>query len=166
MAGDFNQQDQLWVGEDVTLARQGEADPIIDLMTEHTLSSLLPGGIKTWQGGYHETIDLMLALKEPADAVMRCAIYTTEYGSDYRTIQTVFDSSVPAPRQQQERLLLENGPWKAIRDRISKTLGASLPAGTTQQRTDRLIAAVLEAAHALTPRARPSPYAKSGGRKT
>jgi hypothetical protein len=48
----------------MTLARQGEADPIIDLMTEHTLSSLLPRGTKTWQGGdYETTIDLMLASK-------------------------------------------------------------------------------------------------------
>ena len=55
LAGDFNQHDQLWGGEDVTLARQGEADPIIDLMTEHALSSLLPRGTKTWQGGNYET---------------------------------------------------------------------------------------------------------------
>jgi hypothetical protein len=45
-------------------------------------------------------------------------------------------------------------------DRISRTLGATPPAATTQQRTDRLMAAVLETVHALTPRARPSPYAK------
>ncbi len=29
--------------------RQGEADPIIDLMNEVGLSSLLPRGTKTWQ---------------------------------------------------------------------------------------------------------------------
>jgi hypothetical protein len=80
---------------------------------------------------------------------MRFAIYATEHGSDHRTIETVFDSSVPAPRQQQERLLLKNAPWKATRDRISKTLDVSLPAGKTQQRTDRLMGAVLEAMHAV-----------------
>ena len=160
LAGDFNQHDQLWGGEDVTMVRQGEADPIIGLMIEHALSSLLPRGTKTWQGGnYETTIDLVLASKELADTVTRCAIYATEHGSDHRTIETAFDSPVPAP-QQQERLLLKNAPWKAIKDRISRSLGASLPAGTTQQRTDRLMAAVLEAVHALTPRARPSPYAK------
>ena len=162
LAGDFNQHDQLWGGEDVTMARQGEADPIIDLMTEHALSSLLPRGTKTWQGGeYETTIDLVLASRELADTVTRCAIYATEHGSDHRTIETMFDSSVSAPpQQQQERLLLKNAPWKAIRDRISRTLGATPPTGTTQQRTDRLMAAVLEAVHALTPRARPSPCAK------
>jgi endonuclease/exonuclease/phosphatase family metal-dependent hydrolase len=92
LAGDFNQHDQLWRGEDVTMVRQGEADPIIDLMIEHGLSSLLPHGIKTWQGGdYETTIDLVLASKELADTVTRCAIYTTEHGSDHRTIETVFE---------------------------------------------------------------------------
>jgi exonuclease III len=144
----------------VTLVRQGEADPIIDLMTEHALSSLLPRGTKTWQcGDYATTIDLVLASKELADMVLRCAVHDTEHGSDHRMIETVFDSSVPV-LQQQERLLLKNALWKAINDRIAKTLSVTLPAGTTQQRTDRLMAAVLEAVHALTPRARPSLYAK------
>ena len=160
LAGDFNQHDQLWGGEDVTMARQGEADPIIDLMTEHALSSLLPRGTKTWQcGEYETTIDLVLASKELADTVLRCAAHDTEHGSDHRMIETVFDSSVPVA-QQQERLLLKNAPWKAINDRIARALSGTPPAGTTQQRTDRLMAVVLEAVHALTPRAKPSPYAK------
>ncbi|KAF4176666.1 hypothetical protein CNMCM8694_005650 [Aspergillus lentulus] len=49
--GDFNRHDQLWGGDDVSLGRQGEADPIIDLMNECALSSLLKRGTKTW-GGY------------------------------------------------------------------------------------------------------------------
>ncbi|KAG9185064.1 hypothetical protein G6011_03011 [Alternaria panax] len=110
LAGDFNQHDQLWGGEEVTLVRQGEADPIIDLMTEHALSSLLPRGTKTWQcGDYATTIDLVLASKELADMVLRCAVHDTEHGSDHRMIETVFDSSVPVP-QQQERLLFKNAP--------------------------------------------------------
>jgi hypothetical protein len=54
IAGDFNRHDQLW-GGDVSLARQGEADRIIDLMSEFGLSSLLPRGTKTWQDKNHET---------------------------------------------------------------------------------------------------------------
>lgn len=46
IAGDFNCHNQLW-GGDVSSERQGEADPIIDLMNEVGLSSLLPRGIKT-----------------------------------------------------------------------------------------------------------------------
>ena len=44
LAGDFNAHDQLWGGDDVSPNRQGEADPIIDLMTEWSLRSLLPRG--------------------------------------------------------------------------------------------------------------------------
>jgi hypothetical protein len=32
--GDFNRHDQLWGGDEVSLGRQGEADPIIDLMND------------------------------------------------------------------------------------------------------------------------------------
>lgn len=34
LVGDFNRHDQLWGGEDVSLYRQGEADKIIDLMSD------------------------------------------------------------------------------------------------------------------------------------
>jgi exonuclease III len=60
IVGDFNRHDQLWGGDEVTAERQGEADVIIDLMNEFTLSSLLRRGTKTWRGGDHETtIDLV-----------------------------------------------------------------------------------------------------------
>ena len=49
MVGDFNRHDQLWGGDDVALERQGEADQIIDLMSDLSLSSLLRRGTKTWQ---------------------------------------------------------------------------------------------------------------------
>jgi hypothetical protein len=160
IAGDFNRHDQLWGGEDVALERQGEADPIIDLMTELALSSLLPRGTKTWHGGdYETTIDLVLASEELTDTTLKCTIHKTEHGSDHRAIETVFDISVPVPKQQ-ERLLLKNAPWKEINARITRTLDTTPTDGTVQQKTDRLMAAVLEAVHALTPKARPSPYAK------
>jgi exonuclease III len=160
LAGDFNQHDQLWGGADVTSERQGEADPIIDLITEFALSSLLPRGTKTWHGGdYETTIDLVLASKELADTVVKCAIHKTEHGSDHRAIKTVFDTEVPAP-EQKERLLFKNAPWKGINSRIAGSLGVFPIEGTVQQRTDRLTAAVSEAVHALTPKAKPSPHTK------
>jgi exonuclease III len=160
LAGDFNQHDQLWGGEDVTVERQGEADPIIDLMNEFALSSLLRRGTKTWHGGdYETTIDLVLASKELADTALKCAIHKTEHGSDHRAIKTLFDTSVLIPKQQ-ERLLLKNAPWKERNNRIARTLDATLAEGTVQQRTDRLMTAVLEAVHALTPKAKPSPHTK------
>jgi exonuclease III len=42
------------------------------------------------------TIDLVLASEELADANIKCAIYSIEHGLDHRTIETVFDISVPA----------------------------------------------------------------------
>jgi Endonuclease-reverse transcriptase len=160
IAGDFNRHDQLWGGEDVSLERQGEADPIIDLMNELALSSLLRRGTKTWHGGdYETTIDLVLASEELTNTTLKRTIHKTEHGSDHRAIETVIDISVPALKQQ-ERLLLRNAPWKEVNARIASTLNTSPTEGTVQQKTDRLMAAVQEAVHALTPKARPSPYTK------
>ena len=160
VVGDFNRHDQLWGGDDVSLERQGEADQIIDLMSDLSLSSLLRRGTKTWQQwGYETTIDLVLASEELAASTVKCSIYGTEHGSDHRAIETVFDISVPTPKPQ-ERLLLRNAPWKEINARIAKTLNARPFEGTVQVKTDVLMSAVLEAVHSLTPKARPSPYAK------
>ncbi|KAJ0131146.1 Ubiquitin conjugation factor E4 [Fusarium oxysporum f. sp. albedinis] len=160
LAGDFNRHDQMWGGDDVAAERQGEADPIIDLMNDFMLRSLLRRGTKTWQSGdYETTIDLVLASEELADANIKCAIHGIEHGSDHRTIETVFDISVPAPKQE-ERLLFKNAPWKEINSRITDTLRSRPVGNTVQQNTDRLMLAVLDAVQALTPRAKPSPYAK------
>jgi hypothetical protein len=142
------------------LERQGEADPIIDLMSEFSLSSLLPRGTKTWHSGeYDTTIDLVLVSEELRESAVKCGIYGTEHGSDHRTIDSTFDISIPAPRFQ-ERLLLKNAPWNDIQTRIASTLSATGIGGTVQQQTDRLMSAVLEAVHSLTPKAKPSPYTK------
>jgi hypothetical protein len=164
IVGDFNRHDQLWGGDDVSLERQGEADPIIDFMSEFALSSLLKRGTKTWQGGgqggdYESTIDLVLASENLTDSMVKCAIHGTEHGSDHRAIETVFDTPRPVARHQ-ERLLLKNAPWKEINARIARTLDTTPAEGTLQQRTDRLMSVVLEAVHTLTPKAKPSPYAK------
>ncbi|KAI3277363.1 transcriptional regulator family: Zinc finger, CCHC-type [Penicillium roqueforti] len=105
--GDFNRHDQLWGGDEVSLGRQGEADSLIDFMSEFALSSLLKR----------------------------------------------------APKHQ-ERLLLKNAPWNEINAIIASTLAATPSEGTVQQKTDRLMSAVSDAVHNLTPRAKPSPHAK------
>jgi hypothetical protein len=161
VVGDFNRHDQLWGGDAVSVERQGEADPIIDLMNEFALSSLLPRGTKTWHGGNHDTttIDLVLASDELKDAMVQCTAHGMDHGSGHCTIETVFDVSTPVARRQ-ERLLLKNAPWKEINTRIANSLENAPLNGTVQQKTDRLMAAVLEAVHTLTPKAKPSPYVK------
>jgi hypothetical protein len=160
LAGDFNRHDCLWGGDDISLARQGEADPIIDLMSEHALLSLLPRGTKTWQNGDREsTIDLMLASEELAATVLSCQIHETEHGSDHRAIETEFDVALPE-RHIEPRLLWKNAPWGQIRERIDLGLRDTPREGNTQEQADRLMAVVQEAVIALTPKAKPSPYAK------
>jgi hypothetical protein len=160
LAGDFNRHDKLWGGNDVSPDRQGEADPIIDLMSDHALQSLLPRGTKTWKKGNHEsTIDLMLASEELATSMVKCVVHATEHGSDHRAIETTFDVATPE-RVAEQRLLFKNAPWNNIRARIATTLYSAPSGGSVQQQTDRLMAAVLEAVRALTPKANRSPYAK------
>jgi ribonuclease HI len=164
VVGDFNRHDQLWGGDDVSLTRQGEAEPIIDIMNEFSLSSLLKRGTKTWHGGgqtgdCESTIDLVLASENLTDSMVKCAIHGTEHGSDHCAIETVFDAPWQTP-QHAERLLLKNAPWKEINARITSTLATTPLEGTVQLKTDRLMFAVSEAVHTLTPRAKPSPHAK------
>ncbi|WAO97111.1 Hypothetical protein NCS54_01482000 [Fusarium falciforme] len=139
---------------------RGEADQIIDLMHELGLTSLLPRGTKTWSDGVFETtVDLVLASEELTASTVQCAIHRTEHGSDHRAINTVFDISVPGPKQQ-TRLLLKNAPWREINTRIASALEALPSEGTVQEKTDRLMSVVVEAVHSLAPKAKPSPYAK------
>lgn len=80
-AGDFNRHDQLWGGDDISVARQGESDPIIDLMEEYGLCSLLPRGTKTWSNSKEEsTIDLMLASEDSATTTMQAPCHGTRLG--------------------------------------------------------------------------------------
>ncbi|KAK2687437.1 hypothetical protein QWA68_014059 [Fusarium oxysporum] len=149
ITGDFNRHGQMWGGDDTSPARQGEADPIIDLMNDFMLRSLLRRGTKTWQGrNYETTIDLVLASEELADATIRCAIHGTEHRSDHRIIEATFNSLVPAPKQE-ERLLFKNAPWKEIKGKIVDTLRDKPRGNTVQQKTDRLMTAVLEVSSAV-----------------
>ncbi|KAK1506604.1 hypothetical protein CABS01_16887 [Colletotrichum abscissum] len=160
LVGDFNCHDYLWGGDDVSEGRQGEADPIIELMSEYSLRSLLPRGTKTWEkNDAAMTIDLSLASEELARTVVRCALHETDHGSDHRAIETTFDIAAPE-MESRPRLLLKNAPWKQINERVEANLGRMPTGGTVQQQTDRLMSVVCEAVEALTPKAKPSPYAK------
>ena len=60
VAGDLNRHGSLWGGEIVLDERQGEAEPIIELMRDQDLTSLLKRGIITrYQGGIGSTTSVM-----------------------------------------------------------------------------------------------------------
>ncbi|KIM96747.1 hypothetical protein OIDMADRAFT_32665 [Oidiodendron maius Zn] len=104
-------------------------------------SSLLLRGTKTWRSGSRETtIDLVLASEELAISVVRCRAHATEHGSDYRAIETTFGIMTPEPVAE-ERPLFNNALLHTV------PVG-----GGVQQRTDCLMAAVLDAIHALAPK--------------
>jgi hypothetical protein len=160
LAGDFNRHDLLWGGDEVSASRQGEGQPIIDLMNEFGLSSLLPRGTKTWQRADEQsTIDLVLASAELADEVISCMTHPTEHGSDHRAIQTAFDIQVPEKTFPQ-RLMLKNAPWIAIATRVEDELRPLPWSVGVQTQADQLMRVVTEVLHDLTPRAQPPPYAK------
>ncbi|OWT42387.1 reverse transcriptase [Pochonia chlamydosporia 170] len=160
LAGDFNRHDLLWGGDDVSAKRQGEAEPIIDLMNEHGLCSLLPRGTKTWQGRDAETtIDLVLATSELAEEMVECGIHPTEHGSDHRAIRTAFDIAMPE-RTVTHRLLLKNAPWTMISARVEDNLRPLPWTVDVQTQTDQLMEVVMEAIHELTPRVQPPGYSK------
>ncbi|KAL0929378.1 uncharacterized protein CTRU02_215544 [Colletotrichum truncatum] len=158
--GDFNRHDQLWGGDDVSATRQGEADPIIELMSDLSLRSLLPRGTKTWhKNDAATTIDLSIASEDLARMMTRCALHETDHGSDHQAIETTFEIATP-DTDSKPRLLFKNAPWKAINARIEAALQCIPTGGTVQQQTDRLMSTVTVAVEALTPTAKPSRYAK------
>ncbi|OBS15371.1 hypothetical protein FPOA_13812 [Fusarium poae] len=147
-----------WSSSSITRELTG---PIIELMGEHGLHSLLPRGTKTWEGpgGRTSTIDLVLASTELAGEMTSCGIHPTEHGSDHRAIRTEFDTT-PPERTPSERMLFKNAPWLEIKERVRTKLEALPCGGTVQAQTDRLMSVVLDAINDLVPRAKPSPYAK------
>jgi hypothetical protein len=80
----------------MSLEKQGKVDLIINLINKLAFSSLLKQGIKTWQGGglggdYKSTINLVLALENLIDSILKYIIHGTEHGSNYHAIKMVFN---------------------------------------------------------------------------
>ena len=161
IVGDFNRHDYLWGGDKVSGNRQGEAEPVIDLIADLHLQSLLPRGIPTWQrGDYETTIDLVLASSNISEERRKCGIYSIEHGSDHRAISTEFDIHVPT-QVPQIRYQWENAPWGRIREAIALELQqCPLTGKNVQDQTDTLMQVVGKAVFSLTPQAKPSPYTK------
>ncbi|KJZ71568.1 hypothetical protein HIM_09037 [Hirsutella minnesotensis 3608] len=101
LAGDFNRHDLLWGGDEVSASRQGEGQPIIDLMNDFGLSSLLPRGTKTWQRADEEsTIDLVLASAELADESDPDGLRHSSTGENVSTAPDAQERAVDRHRNQ------------------------------------------------------------------
>ena len=159
LIGDFNRHDKLWGGSDMG-DRQGEADQLIEFMNQHSLQSLLQRGTKTWHNSSSEsTIDLVLVSEELASNTVKCKIHDTNHGSDHEAIEMMFGITVPE-QACEERLLFRNAPWKKICDVITAKLAMIPVRSDVQEQTNQLMSVVSETVHMLTPRAKPTPYAK------
>ncbi|KAJ5215604.1 reverse transcriptase [Penicillium cinerascens] len=166
IAGDFNRHDQLWGGDQVaTHIRQGEAEPILLLMADWDLTSLLPRGTITFEEGpWRSTIDLVLASRGLGRRMTECGIHPVEHGSDHRAIITTFLSDAQKPTVSGPgRPLFREAPWADI-NRELKDLETEVPDITTRAElnstVDHLTNRVSQAVRLLVPIARPSPYSK------
>jgi len=125
IGGDFNSHDQLWGGDSVaTSRRQGEGEPVVQLMADLDLQSLLPRGTETWQSGdgeFSSTIDLTLATPDLTMDTIRCGTDDTAHGSDHLAIRTEFALTVDVPTHV-ARLLWKRAPWDAIRKTVQQAL--------------------------------------------
>ncbi|KAJ5300187.1 hypothetical protein N7508_007430 [Penicillium antarcticum] len=165
IVGDFNRHDQLWGGNQVaTRNRQGEAEPIVLLMADWGLTSLLPRGIFTREEGpYQSTIDLVLASTDLSRRVTRCRIHPVEHGSDHRAIETNFQSEAQPTLPPTTRFSFREAPWADI-NRELRDLETEIIDITDRSELDatagRLTGRISSAIRKLVPVARPSSYGK------
>lgn len=90
--------------------RQGEAETLINYINKYSFHSLLSRNTKTWQSGDIKIIiNLILALTELAEEIIRYGIYYTNHGSDYQMIEIEFNILV-SDQSANKRLLLKNTP--------------------------------------------------------
>jgi hypothetical protein len=168
IVGDFNRHDQLWGGNQVaTRNRQGEAEPIVLLMADWGLTSLLPRGIFTREEGpYQSTIDLVLASTDLSRRVTRCRIHPVEHGSDHRAIETNFQSEAQPTLPPTTRFSFREAPWADI-NRELRDLETEIIDITDRSELDatagRLTGRISSAIRKLVPVARPSSYGKRWG---
>lgn len=95
----------------------------------------------------------------PGCLVLLCSKNGIGPGSNAIVCETEL-SIESADRLGEGRLLLKNAPWGQIRERIANELGGYSREGSVQQQTERLMEVVTSAIIDLTPKAKPSPYAK------
>lgn len=166
IAGDFNRHDQQWGGDRVALSpRQGEGEPIIQMMSELDLQCPLPRGVTTWHSTDDElcsTIDLILLTPNLTEEVTLCTTDDTKHGSDHCAIRTEFAlelERIEAP----PRRLWKKARWGLVREMVQKALETQPePADPRDVEcyNQYILDLVAPAVTKHVPLATPSPYSK------
>ncbi|KAJ5126459.1 hypothetical protein N7448_007238 [Penicillium atrosanguineum] len=137
--------------------RQGEAEPIVLLMAERGLSSLLPRGIITYEEGARQsTIHLALASKGLSRRVIRSGIHPVEDGSDHRAIETAFLTEARPTVAQRPRFLFQEAPWADISSELQSLDSEIIDIASPSELDDtveRLTSSVSQAIRRLVPAA-------------
>lgn len=119
IAGDFNRHDTLWGGDHIANShRNGEAQPLLELIIDLGLQSLPPRGTITYESGpWKSTIDLMLASETlaieryPATPTKESMGQTTER---LRQLLKILHKT------HQPKLCIRKAPWDKIQTRLQQ----------------------------------------------
>ena len=161
IAGDFNRHDVLWGGPSVGNTH-GEGQPILDLMIEFDLQSLLPIGRLTWESPGRDaatTIDLVLASPRLTDCKMQCDLSPTRHGSDHRAIDTSFALDL-LDIQDEPCYNFDKAPWEEIRAVVKTRLFPVNMHDDVDQFAYQFTRMVVGVLDERVPKRKPSPYAK------
>ncbi|KJK84818.1 hypothetical protein H633G_11388 [Metarhizium anisopliae BRIP 53284] len=115
--GDFNLHHEMWGGPNIPKT-EAEAEDLVDIMEDYSLTStLIPGTITYEEGERQATIDLCLVTVGLADRVIRSEVDRDfDHDSDHLPVVTSFDLSV----KQLSREPRKN--WKSIDEKKFKSV--------------------------------------------
>ena len=128
LTGDFNRWDSLWGGNQVAIhGRQGEAEPLVELMAELSLQSLLPRGTVTYSARtVSSTIDLIFTTARLAEEVEQSEVYDCNHGSDHEAIHSSFSTAIPVPLSAPRLIFKMHHGLESVRKSVTARL-ESLP---------------------------------------
>lgn len=152
----------MWSGTQALIrARQGEAEPLIQMIERLELQLLTPQGLETFSGPTgSSTIDFAFASENLVEDFIKCRALDTQHGSDHQAIETHFSVGTPYYYEQPRRLY-KSAPWDKVWERVkSQVLGLTMQEGDVTGFTTELLAIVTNAVHDLVPVSKPSLYAK------
>lgn len=169
--GDFNLHHPLWGGQHVVADRDERIQPLLMIMEELPLETLLEPGLITRTGKgkdnkpQQSTIDLCLATPGLTERLTRCIIQEQlDFGSDHVPLEAIFDLRVPIGPTNRE---VWN--WKSTdHQRLSTYFNEHVPQFTAwisnrealDQAVDQLVIALIGAIEASTTKQRLSLWSK------